>query len=62
MKNTKTNKEIRQLAFDFTEEKRSVRRSCEPTGKIISLFSNKPTKVSLQNKIFKEVINNSKSF
>lgn len=62
MKNNKTNKEVKQLSFDFTEEKKSIRRSCEPPGKIISIFSNTTSKVTLQNKIFKDVINHSKSF
>ncbi len=62
MENTKVNKEAQQLSFNFTEEKKVVIKSYKPEGKIISIFSNKPAKLSLENKIFKEVVNNSKSF
>ncbi|MCD9616076.1 hypothetical protein [Chryseobacterium gleum] len=62
MKNNKISKEVKQLSFDFTEEKKSIRRACEPAGKIISIFSDTTSKINLQNKIFKDVINHSKSF
>jgi len=61
MKNVKESNNTKQLSFDFKSEDNLGKKQSNQ-GRIISIFTQNNSKVSFQNKVFKDVIKHSKSF